>query len=378
MTTQTPIKQRAPLYEVTMYDPSTDTRAFLIIDTLKQGIAGGGIRMMPTVTMDEVHRLAKAMTHKFSAVNIPMGGSKSGIVADPNSPDKQKHLEAFAKMAKPFLSSMYIAGEDMGTTADDVGFLYETADCSWVKVASTQVEGFNMPSDFDPTNFHGVNLEVQLTGFGVAESCEEACRVLGLVPSNATVAIQGFGTVGSVTAKNLVKMGFKITTISDVLGTIHHPDGLPIDALIAIKDDLGTVDRDKNNFDCQQLHRDEWLAQDADILIPAALADTITMDNVGRVNAKLIVEGANIPITEAAEQTLFERDIAIVPDFIANAGAAGGFGLIITAQVEQNPDAIFAELGKRMRTATRDVLESSRQDGVLPREVAVQLAESRL
>ncbi len=370
------LKQRPPLYEVVMQDPASGTQAFLVVDTLQGGLAGGGIRMTPTVSLGEVRRLARAMTHKFSAIGVPMGGAKAGIVAAPGVP-RGEALDAFARLVEPLLRAFYVAGEDMGTTAADVARIYRAAGCSWAEVVRRQT-GVALPEAFDPTDFHGVNLEEQLTGFGVAEATEEACAVLGLDPKGARVAIQGFGTVGSVTAKNLSEKGFTIVAIADVEGAVHAPGGLPVEALLAAKDAYGTLDRARLDFPHQTLDRDAWLDVEAEVLIPAALADTVHRGNVGRVRARLVVEGANIPLTDEAEDVLFERGVAVVPDFIANAGAAGGFGLILTGQTEQAPEAVFAELGRRMRKVTRQVLARARRDGVSPRRAAVDLAEGRV
>lgn len=382
MATRTQVQQRQPHYQIEMHDPETDTHAFLIIDTLRNGFCGGGIRMSPTVTKEEVHRLAQAMTYKFSAVDVPVGGSKSGIVADPNSADREVHLKAFAKMAAPFLKEFYVAGEDMGTNAADVGLIYNEANCSWFDVVKKHMgrDGatLSLTPAFNPTDVDGINLEEELTGFGVAEVTEEACDVLQLDASQTRVAIQGFGTVGSITARNLNQKGFKVVVVSDVEGTLYHAEGLNIDELFAAKDALGKIDRNKLASDYQSFHRDEWLGLDVDVLIPAAIADTIHVGNVSNIKAKLVVEAANIPVTEGAEKYLFDHQAAVVPDFIANVGTAGGFGLLLTNQVPLQVDAVFAELGKRMRKATREVLTLSRQDQVLPRDVAIQLAEQRL
>jgi len=382
MATRMQVQQRQPQYQIEMHDPETNTHAFLIIDTLRNGFCGGGIRMSPTVTKEEVHRLAQAMTYKFSAVDVPVGGSKSGIVADPNGADREVHLKSFAKMAAPFLQEFYVAGEDMGTNAADVGLIYYEANCSWFDVVKKHMgrDGatLSLTPEFNPTDVEGINLEEELTGFGVAEVTGEACAVLQLEAAQTRVAIQGFGTVGSITARNLNQKGFKVVAVSDVNGTLYHPDGLPIDELMNAKDTLGTIDRAKLSGDYQSLDRDEWLGLDVDVLIPAAIADTVHVDNVSNIKAKLVIEAANIPVTEVAEKYLFDHNIAVVPDFIANVGTAGGFGLLLTNQVPLESEAVFTELGKRMRKSTRDILTLSQQDQILPRDVAVQLAEQKL
>jgi glutamate dehydrogenase (NAD(P)+) len=376
------IANRKSLYEVTMYDSRTDTQAFLVIDTLQMGLAGGGIRMTPHVTLDEVRRLGKTMTYKFGAVKVPFGGAKSGIVADPHSPDKKKHLAAFAQMAAPFLNTLYVAGEDMGTTAEDIAYIYKEVGISWVKVAKEKMaergQELQIPDDFEPSAAGGENLEEILTGFGIAEVSTEACDFTGLKQDQARVAIQGFGTVGSMTAKFISDKGFKIVAVADISGTIYHPEGLPVEKLLAAKDKSGTIDRAKMPQDCQILDRDEWLNLDVDILIPAAIGDAIRKDNVAGVKAKLVVEGANFPVTEEAERYFYQHGIANVPDFVANAGAAGGFGMLLTGQVPLDPGKILEALASRLRETTREVLSLSKKKGIPPRFAAIRLAEERL
>jgi glutamate dehydrogenase (NAD(P)+) len=145
--------------------------------------------------------------------------------------------------------------------------------------------------------------------------------------SEATIAIQGFGSVGSGTARFLAQKGAKVIAVADVDGTIYQEDGLPVDQLIAARDELGSIDREKLDCSYEEHPRDDWLALGAHILIPAAVADTITKNNVQRITSRLVVEAANIPVTIEAEKQLHRLGVAVVPDFIANAGAACGFGM---------------------------------------------------
>jgi glutamate dehydrogenase/leucine dehydrogenase len=117
-----------------MRAPETGTEAYLVVDSLRSGFAAGGIRMTPDVTPDEVRRLARTMTYKFSAVGVPIGGAKAGIVADPGSPERGAHLRAFARLMEPFLRELYVAGEDMGTTAADLELIYREIGRSWTEL----------------------------------------------------------------------------------------------------------------------------------------------------------------------------------------------------------------------------------------------------
>jgi glutamate dehydrogenase (NAD(P)+) len=179
-------------------------------------------------------------------------------------------------------------------------------------------------------------------------------------------------------AKFMADKGFTIVAVADIAGTIYHPDGLPLEKLFAAKDERGTIDRARMPQDCQILDRDEWLNLDVDILVPAAIGDAIRKDNVSGVKAKLVVEGANFPVTEEAERYFYQHGIANVPDFVANAGAAGGFGMLLTGQVPLDPRKILEALSSRLRETTRKVLSMSKEKGTSPRFVALGLAEERL
>ena len=373
-----------PCYEVKLYDPETGTTAFLVIDTLTGGFAAGGIRLSPTVTLDEVKELARTMTRKFRLLKIPLGGAKAGIVADPDSPRKEEHLRAFARRAEPFLKELYIAGEDLGTTARDVALVYREAGCSWFDVVSQKgAERFRAAGipledlkSLQPTDLQGVNLEEVLTGFGVAEVTEEACAQLGLKPEKSRVSLQGFGTVGGASAQYLAAKGFRIVAVADAQGLLYREEGLPVEELLAARDERGLIDRGKLSFPFEERPREAWLQIEAEVLIPAAISGAVHEGNVGEVSssARLVIEAANLPLTPGAERHLFERGVAVIPDFLANAGAAGGFGMLLTAQVPPDPMKVLAELKERLRSATRRVLAEGEQRRCPPREAAEALA----
>lgn len=379
-----PDTSEKPCYEVKLYDPEAGTQAFLVIDTLTGGFAAGGIRLSPTVTLEEVQELARTMTRKFRLLKIPLGGAKAGIVADPASPQKEAHLRAFARLAEPFLKELYIAGEDLGTTARDVALVYREAGCSWFDVVSQRgAERFReagIPLDalkgLRPTDLEGVNLEEVLTGFGIAEVTEEACLPLGFEPGECRVSMQGFGTVGGAAARYLAEKGFRLVAVADARGVLYHENGLPVEELLAARDELGLIDRGKLSFPLEERPREEWLRVEADVLIPAAISGAVHEGNVQEIhpNVRLVVEAANLPLTPGAERALFERGVVVIPDFLANAGAAGGFGMLLTAQVPPDPMRVLAELKERLRAVTREVLAESKQRGCPPREAAEALA----
>ncbi len=356
-------------------------KGYVIIDSLVNGLSAGGLRMREGLTEDEVGRLARAMTHKFAAMRIPIGGAKAGIALDPRHPDKAEVIEKFAKVIRPIMAEKYLVGEDLGTTKADIAALYRDAGISPVAVAKKRMAlkgiTIDLPDDFDLLSDES-NLEELMTGYGVAECADEACSQLSLDLSGATVAIQGFGNVGSGSAKFLTEKGAKIVAVADVKGTIYHSKGLPVDKLIAARDDLGTIDRGKLDFSFTEYPRDQWMSLYAQILIPAAVADAITKENVGKVTARLVIEAANIPATLEAERKLHRMGVAVVPDFIANAGAACGFGLLLSGQTKFDPQQVLQEIGVRIRSATAKVVEAGENRNLLPRKAAENLAEEEL
>ncbi len=368
------------MYEATLYDPESGVTAFIVVDRLINKMSGGGVRMSPNVTLSEVGMLARTMTYKFAAVGVKVGGAKSGIVFDPRSPDKKKVVSAFGRMAAPFLNTIYAIGEDMGTTADDVNVIYEEAGVNPIEFAKQKAAELgitlDLPDDVEFSTLGGESFEEIITGYGIAEATEEAVGFFGMKLSDSTVSVQGFGTVWSISARNLMRRGATVIAVTDIEGTIANKDGLDVEKLIEATDDAGTIDRDKIDFKHTTGDGDGWLTAGADIIVPAAVAGAINEKNIKKVNAKLILEGANIPITEGAQKILTKSKVPIIPDFIANAGAAAGFGLILTGECKI--EEVFGEFSKRIRNGVRYCIEESKNSGITTREAAINLALKNL
>ncbi len=370
-----------PYYRVELRDEASGLRGFVVVHSLVNGFSAGGLRMHPQVTLKEIGRLAETMTYKFAAVGVPIGGGKSGIVGDPAGRNKKKLIQAFSMMIRPFLRSIYLAGEDMGINVNDVALLYGTAEINPISVAKERMADLGiklkLSDDLDITDTEG-NLEELLTGKGLAECVEEACRSLKMSVKGAGVSVQGFGTVGGSTALFLSEMGMKIVAVSDIDGVIYDPRGLPVERIYAAKDLNGRIDRRKLNFKYRKLPGSRWLEVDADILVPAAGKDVINRRNMDKIKARLIVEGANIPTTAEARAELHKRSVTVIPDFVANAGASCGFGCLMTGQVEYSAEKIYGEMCRRIRRATRRLLKESGEENITPRQAAVRMAERQL
>lgn len=340
-----------------LYDPRSGMRGILVVDNVACGPAIGGVRMAVDVGLEEVFRLARAMTLKNAAAGLPHGGGKSGIVADPaQSPEARETLvRAFAATIRDVID--YIPGPDMGTD--------ETC-MAWVKDEIGRAVGL-------PRVLGGIPLdEIGATGFGLAQ-CADVAADLGLIDlDGARVAIEGFGNVGRPAARFLEERGARLVAASDSKGAVHVPDGVPAAELAKVKAEKGTVGAFSGG---EKIPIPDLLTVACDILVPAARPDSIHDKNVDRIQAQLILQGANIPATAAAEKRLHERGICVVPDFIANAGG------VICASVEYHggtESGALDQIADKIKTNTYEVLEQSRKKKILPRQAAVALAESRV
>lgn len=342
---------------IVLGDVRAGHEAVVVIDDVSAGPAVGGVRMAPDVTVEEVARLARAMTLKNAAAGLPHGGAKAGILADPHQPaaDKERVMRWFATAIRDLRD--YIPGPDVGT--DEICM-------AWVHEEIGRCVGL-------PKVLGGIPLdEIGATAYGLTV-CAEAVASLGwLELKDARIAIQGFGAVGKHAARFLAARGARIVAVSDSAGAVEHLDGLDAERLAAWKDGGHPV---KTFPDGAAFARDDIVAADCDVLIPAARPDFIHAGNVDQVRARVILSGANIPVTADAERVLFERGVLVVPDFIANAGG------VICAVVEYRGGSqaqSFTEIEERIRENTIEVLETAAAEKTEPRIAAERMAWARV
>jgi len=346
-----------PTRIIHIYRPSTALKAIVVVDNAACGTAIGGVRMAPDVSADECFRLARTMTWKNAAAGLPHGGGKSVIFGNPRmaAAEKEQLIRCFADAIRDLTD--YIPGPDMGTDEQCM---------AWVREETGRAVGL-------PGVVGGIPLdEVGATGFGLAACVDVASEFIQLDLQGARVAVQGFGSVGRHAARFLSKKGAVLVAASDTSGTVADVSGLDVGRLIALKQVGQPL---KNHDKGAKLALDAILDVDCDIWIPAARPDVVRADNVSRLRARLMPQGANIPCTPEAEQALHARGVLVVPDFIANAGG------VICAAMEYRGGtqrAAFEYIDERVRANTRAVLEESRRNKTLPRAAGLALAERRV
>lgn len=340
-----------------IYDPRLPLRAIVVIDNTALGPAIGGIRLAPDITTEEVFRLARTMTWKNAAAGLPHGGAKAGIVGNPAMPrhEKERLLRALGRAIADLID--YIPGPDMGTDESCMAFIYDE----------------NQRATGRPKVTGGIPLdEMGATGFGLAVAAEQLAGHLGIGLAGARVAIQGFGNVGKAAAKFLEKSGAVLVAASDSAGAIYNPAGLNVAQLLALKEGHGKV---LDYVGATIIAAEELFVLPCDILVPAARPDVINMANAPKIQAKLILQGANIPIEPAAEKYLHDQGILSLPDFIVNAGG------VITTAIEYRKGTASEALSaiqEKIRENCQAVLRQMQEKKLYPREAALDLAQTRV
>lgn len=349
--------------------------AWVIVDRFRSGLAGGGLRFHPAVSPEELRRLARTMTWKWRVLDLPFGGCKLGIRGDPAVEDAGEVLRRFAEAATPFLQDRVFTGPDMGTTPRDLRPFFAVLGQDAYDVVTRRLRGQGV----EPTDKGGYrrilrDLQGRITGIGVAQAARDAWERFDGSLQDVGVAIQGYGSVGRVVAEEMYRYGARIVGIADARGSVLHPSGLDPRRLAG--PERGLLNRDRLPEGTETGPPQDWLRAEADILIPAAVADAITRDDVDRVTARLVVEAANIPVERAAERALHGRGVLVLPDFLVNGGLAGAFGVLVT-RPWRRPQDVEAEVVRRIVAATRRVVEAALRTGRPPREVAEELAATR-
>jgi len=340
-----------------------------------RGPAKGGIRYHPDTTLDDVKALAMAMTWKCAVVNVPYGGAKGGIRVDPHGMSRhevERMTRRYASEILPFI------GPDRDIPAPDLNT--DGQIMAWIMDTYSVNVGHSVPSVVTgkPVSIGGSEGRPEATGRGVMYQILSAFKTLGMGVDDVSVAVQGFGKVGSSVAKLLHDQGCRIIAVSDLSGGIHNERGLDPEAVVRHVRECGSV----GGFPgADPIANADLLALDVDVLVPAAVEGVINESNVDRVRARLIAEGANGPTTPAADRALNERKVLIVPDVMANAG-----GVVVSYfEWVQDLQAFFwseEEVNRRLRQimehAFLEVYGMTREKGWTMRQAATVLGVSRV
>ncbi|HHQ8911891.1 TPA: Glu/Leu/Phe/Val dehydrogenase dimerization domain-containing protein [Bacillus cereus] len=349
------------VYKITLRDPEIDLIGFIVIDSLVNGMSAGGLRMTSNVSLEEVEELAKVMTKKYMVSGVEMGGAKSGIIYNPDKHDKNELIRRFAELAKPFLVENYLLGEDLGVTVADIESVYRAIKINPVALVKARLESKGIKVNVSPdiklnTLFNKENA-VKVVGSTIIISTQKAVGYLRKSLDEMTIAVQGFGTIGQVSAESIYRLGGKIIAVEDVEGCIYCLDGLDIPNLISKTSISGIIDRTRIDPRYELKPNGSWV-EGAEILIPAAIKHSINETNVHKINASIIIEAANVPVSKDAERYLIEKGTIIIPDFICNSGAAAFFGMLISGQ--EDLETIFEKVQSNVENSLVEILEDAK------------------
>ncbi len=274
----------------------------------------GGIRYMPNVSPEEVTALAMLMTWKCAIADIPFGGAKGGVCVD----SKKLSQHELERLTRRYISLMYeYIGPQRDIPAPDMYTDQQTM--AWIMDTYSQLKGYRVPESVTgkPVEIGGSWGRTEATGRGVVHCVKQAAQSKGLKLGGASVVVQGFGNVGYHVAVAAQELGCKVVAVSDSTGGIYCPDGLNVPSVLAHKEETQSV---QGYGDCKEISNEELLELECDVLIPAALENRITDKNADHIHAGMIAEAANGPTTPEADRILYEKEICLIPDILANSG----------------------------------------------------------
>jgi glutamate dehydrogenase (NAD(P)+) len=334
----------------------------------------GGLRYHPDVNIEDVRGMACLMTLKTSLVDLPLGGAKGGIDCDP-SKLTSRELET---LTRKYVEKLHRnIGPNLDIPAPDVGTNAQVM--AWIQDEYSKIYGYTSAVvTGKPIETGGSQGREEATGRGVAIVLTEYARHVGESLAGKTVAIQGFGNVGSHTARILHEMGLRIVAVSDVKGGIHLPAGLPMDKVLSHHKKTGSV---VGFPKAEAISNDALLAMKCDYLVPAALGGVIHQGNARQVHAKVVAEAANAPVTDPGNRILCERGVTVLPSILVSSGGVTVSYFEWVQNLQQfswSLETVRQRLQEKMQTAASAVFALAGEQNCAYREAAYQIAAKRL
>ncbi len=374
------ILDKKPELIVEYTDPLEGFKGWAVIHALSHKLCAGGVRVQKGLTLDCVRDLARNMTIKMRITGIRADGAKCGINYDPHSPGKKEAMYRFIRAIRPYVLERYSLGPDLNTTMCELDDIAERLSIPAVKMAIAKAQGFDLPSFLKRYRilkqpFGHATLGRVRAGFGLAAACQGVLEFLNIPPQEATVAIQGFGGLGSAAAYTLHEAGIKVIAIADEEKSLisTNNQSLDIKAMLPSTTNCGTGFIPSSGINGRYGDPSEIYDVKCDVFIPAAIENVITVDNADVLPIKAVVTGANLAVTQEAEKLLNDRGIIIIPDFVAGSGGSLSMDGLFGPEIQPSAQEVLTHVNKRMRRIVKKVIKRSQQDGVTTREAALRL-----
>ncbi len=383
-----PIREYSFAIPVRMDDGTVKVfRGFRVQHNDARGPAKGGIRFHPHETLDTVRALATWMTWKCAVVDIPLGGGKGGVICDPHNLSQREQQSICRGWVRQLARNV---GPVNDVPAPDV--MTNPQHMLWMLDEFETIHGGRYPGFITgkPVGMGGSLGRTEATGFGLIFTVREALREMGLKPADCTASVQGFGNVSQYAVRLFRQLGGKVTCVScwdqedQTSYSFRRTSGIDPDELMGITDHFGGIDKDKaKKIGFEVLPGEAWIEQEVDVLLPSAIENQVTGENVLKIHprVKLIGEGANGPTTPEADKVIHERGIFMVPDFLAN---AGGVTCSYFEQVQGNMnyywerDEVLGKLDVKMTAAFNAVSDLARKQKLYMRDAAYVIAVNRV
>ncbi|WP_279340665.1 Glu/Leu/Phe/Val dehydrogenase dimerization domain-containing protein [Sphaerisporangium perillae] len=357
-------------------DPVEGCSGYLVYDREDCRLAAGGFRVQPGLKVQTLIDLAERMTLKQRVLGINVDGAKSGLDYDPMSAGSEEVISRFLTFIAEELNSRYSMGCDMGTRFEDLERLAAGVGLRSVKYAVKHAQGFSDDEYFARMRLLDApvgrrTLGQRRAGHVVAHSALAAADSAGYLATGLHIAIQGFGNLGRAAAESLVAEGASIVAVADAYGCAVHPRGLDI---------VSMLEHDQSRPVSEQTSKLAWLPGETlfdlpvDVLVLAAVENAITPEQAATLQAPVVVVGANCGLSEAAEQTLNERGVLVVPDFIGGIGGSASMETLFGPEILPEPHEVLENVGLLIRELVIDIIAGSRLRGMTPRQVALDIA----
>jgi glutamate dehydrogenase (NAD(P)+) len=383
-----PVREYSFAIPIKMDDGSARVfRGFRVQHNDARGPGKGGIRFHPQETLDTIRALAMWMTWKCALVDIPLGGAKGGVVCDPHDLSAREQEQICRKWVRQIVRNV---GPSIDVPAPDL--MSSPQHMLWMLDEYEAIIGSRVPGFITgkPVGLGGSLGRTEATGYGVAFTVREALKVMGIRATDTVASVQGFGNVAQHAIRLYQQLGGTVLAVAcwdqkdQRAYTFRKKDGIDLDTLLGITDRFGGIDRTKaDDLGYEALPGDAWLEQEVDILVPAAFENQVHGDNVGTIHerVKILAEGANGPTTDEANEVLRDRQVFILPDFLAN---AGGVTTSYFEQVQSNmnyywgKDEVLGKLDVKMTTAFIAVHELAEREKLSMRDAAYVIGITRV
>jgi glutamate dehydrogenase (NAD(P)+) len=368
-----------PAQIIEYLDPLEGFRGWLVRDNICHRMCAGGMRVQIGLTCEHLIDMARNMTRKMQIANLRVDGAKSGIDYDPDSPGKGAAVSRFLQAIRPHIETSYSMGPDLNIEMDELERIARDAGIPSVKMAISKAQEWDLDYYMSRSNIlkkeiEGWSVSRLRAGYGVGAAVLATLDFLNIPRENATVAIQGFGTLAKAAAFRLLKAGIRITAIADVEKCLisHSGTGLDVEALLKTK---GLLLDPGNKENLTEKPSEAVLDHRCDILIPAAVEGSVPADYAATLPTKAVVPGANLAVPSNSEKILLERDILVLPDFLAGCGGSLSMEGLFGPQDHPAPQAVLDHVEKKMMETVQKVLHRSRDEALSPTKSALKFCE---